>query len=195
MKTKILNKALLIIKTNSKINKTREAELLYGLEGLYLTITKLIIIISLSIILNMIKETVIVCLSFNVLRSKGYGVHAKTSLSCLLFSIIFFIIIPLISKYIILSFNTKYIIGIILITLIFAFSPSDTKKRPLINKIKRKEYKLITTIYTILLVFASLYTPYSNLILIGIITEALLINPIIYKCFNIPYNNYKEYNY
>lgn len=196
MKKRFLNYAMKTLKSQyPDLTDTRLEELEYGLEGTYLTITKLIVIIALSLILDIFKEVVIMLFIFNILRTTGFGLHATKSWICLLSSGIIFIVFPLLSKFIVMPLTVKIILGIISIVAIFLYTPADTKKRPIINKKRRNIYRFITTINCIILVFISLFIPdsYSNLILFGIYSEVLIILPITYRLFNLSYDNYKNY--
>lgn len=196
MKKRFLNYAMKTLKSQyPDLTDTRLEELEYGLEGTYLTITKLIVIIALALILNIFKEVVIMLFIFNILRTTGFGLHATKSWICLLSSGITFIVFPLLSKFIVIPLVLKVILGIISIVCIFLYTPADTKKRPIINKTRRNRYRFITTINCIILVFISLFIPdsYSNLILFGIYSEVIIILPITYHLFNLSYDNYKNY--
>ena len=197
MKKRILNKCLTIVKnSNPDINDEKLDEIRYGLEGFYLTIPKIIFITLLSIILGIFKETMIMMIVFNILRTTGFGLHATKSWQCWVSSTFFFIILPLLSKYLIIPNVTKLVLGIISIILIFFFTPADTKKHPLINKKKREIWKFITTIECITFVILLLFTKdntLSNLMLFGIYTEVILTNPFTYRLFNLQYNNYLNY--
>lgn len=196
MKKRFLNYAMKTLKSQyPDLTDTRLEELEYGLEGTYLTITKLIVIIALALILNIFKEVVIMLFIFNILRTTGFGLHATKSWICLLSSGITFIVFPLLSKFIVIPLVLKVILGIISIVCIFLYTPADTKKRPIINETRRNRYRFITTINCIILVFISLFIPdsYSNLILFGIYSEVIIILPITYHLFNLSYDNYKNY--
>ena len=69
MKEKFVNTCLNIIKSNnSNLTKKEIDKMKYGLEGLYLTITKLIFILLLALILGIFKETILLLLIFNGIR-------------------------------------------------------------------------------------------------------------------------------
>lgn len=196
MKKKFLNYSInLIKKYNPDIDNVRIDELRYGLEGFYLTITKLVVVVILALIFNIFKEMLIMLIIFNILRSSGFGLHATKSWVCLLSSCLIFIIFPFLSRIIVIPYLVKIILGIISIILMYLYAPADTKKRPIINIDRRNFYKFITTIDCIVLVFISLYTNnlLSNLILFGIYSEVVIILPITYKLFNLSYDNYKNY--
>ena len=168
----------------------------YNLEGFYLTISKMLVIIPIAIILGIIKELLILLLAFNLIREQAHGLHASKTWICLVSSTIIFIGLPLIAKSIIIPFLFKVIINIIGLILISIYAPADTKKAPIIRKEKRKKLKVKSIIYTIFLIIISLVikdSTISNLIVFSIWIEIFLIHPLIYKLFHLSYNNYIEY--
>lgn len=197
MKSKFLNYSLNTIKKyNSNIDDIRLDELRFGLEGFYITITKSIMISFLSIVFNIFYEMLLMLLFFNILRITGFGLHASKSSTCLFSSSLIFIIFPILSKLLIIPTFVKIFLGILAIILIFLYTPADTKKRPIIYKQKRDIYRFTTTINAIILVFIAIFVHneiLSNLIIFGIYCEVIMILPITYKMFNLPYNNYKNY--
>lgn len=197
MKKKFLKWSLNLIKNNNpEISDIRLDEIRYGLEGIYLTITKTIFIFLVSYLLGIFKEMLLLLIFFNILRTTGFGLHAKKSWMCWVSSTIMFILLPLLSKNIIIPDYIKIILGTISIVLIFMYAPADTEKRPLVNKKKRTIWKFITTINCSILVICSLVIKdqvISNLIIFGIYSEIVLIIPLTYKIFHLKYNNYKEY--
>lgn len=197
MKKRFLKWSLeLIKKNNPEMSNIRLDEIRYGLEGIYLTITKTIFIFTVCYLLKIFKEMLLLLIFFNILRATGFGLHAKKSWMCWISSTIMFVLLPLLSKNIIIPYYIKLILGIISIFLIFLYAPADTEKRPLINKKKRIIWKAITTINCSILVVCSLIIKnqtINNLIVFGIYSEIVLILPLTYKIFNLKYNNYKEY--
>lgn len=196
MKQLFLNYSLMNIKKYyPDYDEQKLDEIRYGLEGIYLSLTKLIVISLLSIILNIFYEMIIMLICFNILRTTGFGIHAKKSSQCWISSIIMFIFFPFISKYFVISKTAHILLSILLLLLILLYAPADTYKRPLIKKKKRIIYKIITTINALILIIISFYTnsTITNLILCGILIEVVLTNPITYKIFHLPYQNYKTY--
>lgn len=197
MKKRFLKWSLGLIKNNNpEMSDIRLDEIRYGLEGIYLTITKTIFIFTICYLLNIFKEMLLLLIVFNILRTTGFGLHAKKSWMCWVSSTIMFVLLPLLSKNIIIPYYMKLILGIIGIILILLYAPADTEKRPLVNKKKRTIWKIITTINCSILVICSLIIKnqiISNLIIFGIYSQIILILPLTYKIFNLKYNNYKEY--
>ena len=196
MKRIIVNHWMNIIKKNKNYDEIKLAEIEYGLAGLYLTLSKLIIIAAISIMLGIFKETMIFLLIYNILRMPSFGIHASKSWICLLISSIIFIGLPIICINIKLNFIIKITAGLICCLLMLKNSPADTKKRPIVNPKRRLIYKLISTILAI--IFATLIIVIknnfiSNCLVFGLILQNILISPLTYIIFKQPYNNYKEF--
>lgn len=171
--------------------------LLYGLEGIYLTITKLIIIIVLSILLHMVWEVILLLVLFNVLRFTGFGVHAQDSKSCLITSTLFFIVLPYFFLHVSVPVVGQVVLcGICLFSYLF-YAPADTVKRPLRNAKKRRIRKIGTfltgSIYTIF-IFSISNPIIQAMLLTSLIIQMIVILPITYRLLHVPYNNWKKVN-
>lgn len=198
MKKFLLKHIIQFIKNNnSNITEMQLEEVEYGLESIYLTITKMIIIFSLATILHILKEVIILTIFYNIIRSTAFGLHATKSIYCLITSLIMFIGGVYICNYINFTFTTKAIICLICLICIFKYAPADTHKRPIINAKKRKRYKIISfisgSIFTILILVYNTNI-LSNYLLVGMIYSVIMIHPLVYKIFKLPYDNYKNYN-
>lgn len=189
----IINKTMGFIENNSNYNNTDIKRIRYGLEGVYLTITKLIIIFLIGIIFNYLDIILLTLLFFNFLRFFAFGLHAKKSIHCLIISISLFNILPLILLNIKITNTLIFIISFISITSFILFAPSDTEKRPLTNKRKRIIRKILAIITGIIYIIICLYSNYFKVpILCSLIIESIVINPISYKLLGLSYNNYKR---
>lgn len=192
----VKNSLCLIKKYNPTIDQISLAEIEYGLVGIYLTITKIIVILLLACILKIIPEVIIFMIVFNIIRTCSFGLHATKSWICLISSILIFILVPIVCQYISLTSNMKFLIGIITIFFIYKNSPADTRKRPIVDKKRRRIYKLLSTIITITFIILSLCINsnfLSNCFIFAPIVQCFLISPMVYKLFHLPYNNYKTY--
>lgn len=187
-----------ISKVYPSINNDEMEVIIYGLESIYLTVSKLIIILLLSLILSITKEVLILLIFYNIIRCTGFGLHASKSSYCLIFSISFLIGGVYICEYIHIGLHIKTIICLICIISIYKYAPADTHKRPLINAKKRTIYKIITLInaslFTILIVILN-ENILSNYLLFSLVVAVIVILPYTYKLFKLPYENYKTYNY
>lgn len=196
MRKFIIDNCMNIIIKNKNYNDIKLAEIKYGLEALYLTFSKLIIIGIIALILGILKELIIFLFIYNIIRATSFGLHASKSWICLISSTLTFIGLPIIMKITELNIIIKIIIGLISMIGISLFSPADTHKRPIVNKKRRKIYKVLSTITATIYIILSLIikdTYLSNCFIFALILQNILISPLTYKLFNLPYNNYKTY--
>ncbi|MEG2322548.1 MAG: accessory gene regulator B family protein [Bacilli bacterium] len=197
MKEKIVNSCISLIKNNNpKYSSTKLAEIKYGLEGIYLLITKLVVIGILAYFLNLFAELLIFLLIYNFIRMPSFGLHATKSWICLLSSIIIFIGVPIFCKEIIMPSFIKAILGIITIVLFYKNAPADTYKRPIVNPKRRLCYKYLSVLVAIIYSFCALFITnnfIANTFISALIVQCFMISPTIYKLFNLPYDNYKTY--
>lgn len=177
-------------------NEDKLDEIMYGIEGIYLTITKSIIIFSLALILGIFKELILLLITFNFIRLFAFGMHADNSLTCLIFSSAIFIGGTYLCKYITINNEILYLLYAVVLIIIIMYSPADTVKRPLIKKKKRIKFKILSIIVTIIYFIITLLIKnnlITNCLIIGLIIECILILPITYRVFKMPYKNYKNY--
>ena len=196
MKKKVMGWCLEKVQEGKNYTKDELEQIEYGLLSIYLLITKLVVILALSLIFGILKEVIIFMIFYNIIRMPSFGLHASKSWICLLCSSIIFIGLPILMLNINLNTISKCIIGIYGIIAMYLYSPADTHKRPIVNKKRREIYKFLSVITTIIFVGASLIINDSyicNCLLFAIITQTIIILPITYKIFNMPYNNYKAY--
>ena len=176
---------------NDKLDEIR-----YGLEATYLSITKLVVILGISLLLGIFKESAILLVLFNFLRLTGFGLHATKSWMCWVSSSITFLLVPFFCKSLVLPNYVLVAISVVCLINFLLYAPADTVKRPLIHKKRRLLYKvctvLIASLYTVL-IFITKDTFLQNSLASAMLIEGALINPYIYKLFNLPYNNYKNY--
>ena len=58
-------------------------ELRYGLEGLYILVTKSVIIFGIAYLLGILWELIIFTVLYNIIRATSFGIHATKSWICL----------------------------------------------------------------------------------------------------------------
>ena len=197
MKKKILNHCMEVVKNKYPEYDEDKLEIInYGLESIYLTFTKIIIIFVLAIILNIWKEVLLLLAFYNLIRVSAFGMHDKKSIHCLIISLTLFIGGVYLCRYLVIPLILKVVLSIICIVLIAKYAPADTEKRPIINKKLRKKYKIISVIisgiFAISIVLLS-DKSISNYLLLGMIEATIMLLPITYKIFDLPYDNYKKY--
>lgn len=196
MKKIVLGNIMNFIKKNGDYSEEKLAIINYGLEGLYLTFSKLIIIIAIAIILNIVKEVIIFLLIYNLIRMTSFGLHATKSWICLISSTLIFIGFPILCQYMNIDNNLKLIVGLILILFIYKNAPADTKKRPIVSRNRRLFFKYTSTFIAIIFVYCAVLINnnfLSNCFLFALLVQTFMISPFVYKIFNLPYNNYIDY--
>jgi accessory gene regulator B len=196
MKSFFIENSINIIKSNKNYDDDQLEKIKYGLQGIYLSISKFIIILGFSFALGIPKEFLVFTVFYNFIRMPAFGIHASTSYICLLFSSIIFLLFPFLAKLISANIFINLILGIFSLLMLTLYAPADTHKRPLINKKKRIKFKItaifIGCIYLILSIIIN-NNFISNALIFSLITEVILILPITYKMFKMPYQNYKSY--
>lgn len=198
MKEKFLNNSTNRIKKKyPEYSEEKLEEIAYGLEAIYLTLTKTVFIFIVAIILHIFKEMFILMVLYNILRTTAFGMHAKKSWHCLIISTIMFIGGALIIKYVDINIYIKLIISFISFIFMIMYAPADTYKRPLINKKKRRIYKILSIIISsiyIILIITLKSNIISNYLMLGLLESTLMIHPLTYRMFHLPYANYKTYS-
>ena len=196
MKNAIIKSTMNSIKTYKNFDDKKLSEIKYGLEALYLTITKIVVIILISIPLGTIKELLYIFLFYGLLRITGFGAHTKTSLQCWIWSLTIFLLFPYLVKNIVIPKNIAIFLMCLLLILILVYAPADTEKRPLIHKKKRIIYKIICFVNTLIYIIISIFLSsnyFINIFLFSILIQVIMVLPITYKLLGIKYNNYKYY--
>lgn len=197
LKEAFINSSMnMIQKYYPNYSEVKLAELKYGLLGLYLMISKSIIIFSIAIFLGIFKELLIFTVIYNIIRAPSFGMHASKSWICLVASTSIFILLTYLSLNVTIPINIKLIIGIIGIIFMYKNSPADTAKKPIVSLKRRKIYKTISTLLAIIFVICSLIIDnnfLSNSFILSLVLQNIFISPTTYKIFNEPYDNYKTY--
>ena len=197
MKEVFINSSFNYITKNKELDKIGKIKIKYGLEVMYHFVTKTIVILLLSIVFNIFKQTLLIFIFFAPLRTFAHGLHAKSNIECWISSIFIYIVIGLYIKYFYLE--NIIIIALIIISIIsfIFYAPADTKNLPLVNKHKRLSLKIKSLVISILYLVISLLIKYQlikEVICFSLTLQAILINPFIYKITKSTFNNYQNYN-
>ena len=91
----------------------------------------------------------------------------------------------------------KIVLSLIAFVCMILYAPADTYKRPLINAKKRKIYKIFSIIISfiyVIIIFTFEDKIISNYLFMGLLAATMMIHPLTYRVFQLPYNNYKTYN-
>lgn len=196
VKKKFIEKSIQLIKEKRKIESLEEKKLRYGLEAFYNLATKTTVLILLAILFDFVLELLLLTIVYSTLRLYGFGLHAKTSLQCWLTTIPVYIGGCLIIKYCEFPITFSYIIWIFGFLSFLFFAPADTPARPLIRKNKRIRAKILSLVILTVYLIVFIYTKnplFHNTVLYALMMESIVINPLIYKLSNTPFNNYKSF--
>lgn len=196
MRKFIIGNLIKAMKNNNSYSDDELEVIQYGLESIYILITKLVIIGFLAYILGIFYEFVIFLLIYNIIRTPSFGLHASKSWICLITSALIFLIMPIISANIELSIYFKSIIGGIGLLFIYKNAPADTEKRPIINPKRRLVYKYISVIVAIIMLVISISAKnifIGNSFFWAIIVQCFMISPTVYEIFRLSHDNYLKY--
>lgn len=168
----------------------------YGIEIVFMNLTKIPIILIIGYLLSIFKETIWTIFLFSFIRRFAAGIHARKSYTCLMSMLVVIFGTIYISLNFIINVQVK--IGIFLITsfLYLRYAPADTEEKPYLNYESRKKLKkrslIVACMYLILsLTIKNIFL--SNMIIHILWVEGMLILPITYKVFKRRYNNYEYY--
>ena len=194
IKSLIVDNLMQKISQKNMHDEIKLQEIKYGLEAIYLNLSKFIVFFTINAILGNFILGLLFFVFFGPIKSTSYGFHAKTSFQCWIISAIGFIGLPLLANYINFNIHIKIILIFLALISFYLWAPADTPKRPLVNKKKRIILKigslLITLIYSVLIIF---YNQLAPIIILVLFYQIILINPLTYFIFNIQYNNYLYY--
>ena len=172
----------------------------YGLQNIIGEIPKLIIMLIVAYILGIFPLALFTFLVLIPYKGAVGGVHLHSHLGCIIFTTAFFCGIPIISKYIVLSEVTKYIVialtwifGMVMIKL---YAPADTENVPILRKKDRRKKQIIAfATFTIGMLSALIISNslISNILIFGNLFQTLTITKIAYRLTKNKYG-YEVYN-
>lgn len=175
-------------------------EINYGLQLLIGELPKTFIFILISILLGVFKEFLITIIVIFPYRAFSGGFHLKTHLGCILGTSMFYCGIAYISKFSLFSYNTKYILTILIwifgMLMCKLYAPADTENVPILRKKERKTKRILSYIVlTITLIIGAVIknNTISNIIILGMLVQSIMISKLAYKITNNKYS-YEVYN-
>ena len=151
----------------------------YSLNILYSYIIDVVVLISLSIILHKVVETIISILIFAILQVYGGGYHANTKLGCFTITVIgWFIGMFGLTKIVSINYLVSIIIMAISTVLIFMFAPVLNKKHPVGGDVYLRSKNIVrffTVFINLLLVTCAFF---DNTFLVNTISLVMLLYSI-----------------
>ena len=163
-------------------------EINYGLQLLIGELPKTFIFILISILLGVFKEFLITIIVIFPYRAFSGGFHLKTHLGCILGTSMFYCGIAYISKLSLFSYNTKYILTILIwifgILMCRLYAPADTENVPILRKKERTQkqifsYLILTVEFIIAIIIGN--STIAGIIIFGDLIQTLTITRIAYK--------------
>ncbi len=183
-----------------ELTDEKAEEINYGLQLLIGELPKTFIFILISILLGVFKEFLITIIVIFPYRAFSGGFHLKTHLGCILGTSMFYCGIAYISKLSLFSYNTKYILTILIwifgMLMCKLYAPADTENVPILRKKERKTKRILSYIVlTITLIIGAVIknNTISNIIILGMLVQSIMISKLAYKITNNKYG-YEVYN-
>ncbi|NKF07270.1 accessory gene regulator B family protein [Clostridium gasigenes] len=145
------SKMTLYIKENSNIKTDDDLEKIdYALQAVIGETFKTAVLISLFLILGKTNYLLFSMMILFTLRTFVGGYHCNTTLKCLLYSTILFLITSLIGPMLpVFNIMFYYTIAALSTLIVAIYAPFFNKKRPIKNKKRRRIIKLISIFVTI----------------------------------------------
>lgn len=168
----------------------------YGIHLLVGEIPKTFIFIAIAAILGVLKEFFITILIIFPYRTTSGGFHLKTHFGCIVCSSLFYCGIPYISKILVLNNYTKIVLLVLIwifgMIMCYLYAPADTENVPILRKKDRKIKQMMScAILTItLLIGIFIKNPVvSNIIILGMLIQSMMISRLAYKMTNNKYGH------
>ena len=183
-----------IRKEMPEVDDERAEIIMYGLQNIIGEIPKGIIILAIAYFLGIFKLTLMSILIVAPYRCFSGGVHMKTHIGCIVYTMLLYSGSALLAKYIVLAGIAKYITAFIIWTFCMAmiklYAPADTENVPILQKKERKQKQIfsyiILTIEFVIAIFITNPT-IAGIIIFGDFVQTLTITRIAYKITNNKY--------
>lgn len=129
--------------------------MLFGITRIVEDVPKYLFVFIVSLFFHILPQVGIVLLITILYKVLIGGAHARTNTECFIFTSLYFFIPVLFGKYINIPLFYLYVISAIIFVyslyVIYKHVPADTEEIPILNKGKRKRYKIYAIISLILI--------------------------------------------
>ena len=177
-----------IRKEMPEIDDERAEVIMYGLQNIIGELPKGIIILIIAYILGIFKLTVISILIIAPYRCVSGGVHMKTHIGCIIYTLLLYSGSSLLGKYIVLTGNVKIMLAIAIwifcMIMIKLYAPADTENLPILRKKERKQKQILSYIIITSEILIAIFiknTTISGIIIFGDFIQTLTITRIAYR--------------
>ena len=177
-----------IRKEMPEVDDERAEVIMYGLQNIIGELPKGIIILIIAYILGIFKLTVISILIIAPYRCVSGGVHMKTHIGCIIYTLLLYSGSSLLGKYIVLTGNAKIMLAIVVwifcMIMIKLYAPADTENLPILRKKERKQKQILSYIIITSEILIAIFiknTTISGIIIFGDLIQTFTITRIAYK--------------
>ena len=177
-----------IRKEMPEVDDERAEVIMYGLQNIIGELPKGIIILIIAYILGIFKLTVISILIIAPYRCVSGGVHMKTHIGCIIYTLLLYSGSSLLGKYIVLTGNAKIMLTIVAwifcMIMIKLYAPADTENLPILRKKERKQKQILSYIIITSEILIAIFiknTTISGIIIFGDLIQTFTITRIAYK--------------
>ena len=177
-----------IRKEMPEVDDERAEVIMYGLQNIIGELPKGIIILIIAYILGIFKLTVISILIIAPYRCVSGGVHMKTHIGCIIYTLLLYSGSSLLGKYIVLTGNVKIMLAIAIwifcMIMIKLYAPADTENLPILRKKERKQKQILSYIIITSEILIAIFiknTTISGMIIFGDFIQTLTITRIAYR--------------
>lgn len=177
-----------IRKEMPEVDDERAEVIMYGLQNIIGELPKGIIILIITYILGIFKLTVISILIIAPYRCVSGGVHMKTHIGCIIYTLLLYSGSSLLGKYIVLTGNVKIMLAIAIwifcMIMIKLYAPADTENLPILRKKERKQKQILSYIIITSEILIAIFiknTTISGIIIFGDFIQTLTITRIAYR--------------
>ena len=177
-----------IRKEMPEVDDERAEVIMYGLQNIIGELPKGIIILIIAYILGIFKLTVISILIIAPYRCVSGGVHMKTHIGCIIYTLLLYSGSSLLGKYIVLTGNVKIMLAIAIwifcMIMIKLYAPADTENLPILRKKERKQKQILSYIIITSEILIAIFiknTTISGILIFGDFIQTLTITRIAYR--------------
>lgn len=171
-----------------EIDDERAEIIMYGLQNIIGELPKGIIILLIAYLLGIFKLTLIAMLIIAPYRCFSGGVHMKTHIGCIIYTLILYSGAAMIGKNFILMGLTKYIFGMSVwifgMLMLKMYAPADTENVPILREKDRKQKRIFSYIILtaeITIAFVINNPVITSIIIFGDLFQTITITKFAYK--------------
>ena len=177
-----------------EVDDDRAEVINYGIHLIVGEVPKTFVFIIIAIILGVLKEFFLCVLVIFPYRAFSGGFHLKTHLGCIISSSIYYCGIAYVSKMFILNFEVRLVLTILIwifgMIMCKLYAPADTENVPILRKKDRRIKQILSYIVlsiTLIIGIVINSNVVSNIIILGMLIQSVMITKIAYKIANCKY--------